>query len=295
MKKITLLTVLSVFVFGGNAFGFEFDEADLTLVDSAPSLEEMEEQARIPAELCPKGLPPLNEDCSSCSGNNPFKNPPLRKEDLGKLELIDEQDVSFNYNIQGKEGSKGDVLNNYHPQRFKTQLLKNSKNGYFACMLFPPQTGPRGIFSYKENNLCVELPFKRGVVPQKGFMKSPENFLLASRSTPAYFDLQRWCSTLGRNYNQRSESGIGTFGMVAPEKGRVYVLKYSFLEMQAFSSRQIIPFHKEGVPDKKGKFQNFSEYYCLSLVPDPSMVEDHGLLSGDFHSCFRIAPMESRQ
>lgn len=294
-RKIALIA--AAFMVQGIAFGFEVDEDELLDPNNfVPfvSFEQILKDAKIPTELCPKPLAEINKDCSSCSGYNPFNNPPLRKEDLGKLDLIDEQDVSFTYNIEGKESSDGRVLPNYYPQSFKTQLLRNNKNGYFACMLFPPQEGPKGIFSYKENNLCVELYFKKGVIPQKGFMQSPDNFQLLKRNTPAFFDLKNSCSEIGRKYHQRSESGISAFGMVAPEKGDVYVLKYSFLDMQVLPSRQIIPFHQEGMPNMTGKFKRFSEYYCLSLVPDPVMVKDHELLSGELHSCFRVAPMEYR-
>jgi hypothetical protein len=288
--------IAAIFLVQGVAHGFEVNEDELLDPNNIVTLAQMKEAARIPTHLCPKALAPVNEDCASCSGYNPFNNPPLRKEDLGpNLEVIDEQAVSFTYNIQGRESSDGRVLNNHYPQSFKTQLLKNNKNGYFACMSFPPQEGPRHIFTYKESNLCVELPFKKGIVPQKGFMKSPDNFQLLTRNNYAFFDLKESCSEIGRTYHQRSQSGISAFGMVEPDKGSVYVLKYSFLDMQVFPSRQLIPFHNDSMPGKQGKFHKFSEYYCLSLVPKPNMVKDPGLLSGELHSCFRIGPMEYRK
>jgi hypothetical protein len=293
-RKIALIA--AAFMVQGVAYGFEWTEEDEAELLRNGVITTSEEDFKIPTEYCPKALGPVNADCASCTGYNPFNNPPLRKEDLGtQLEVIDEQDVSFTYNIAGKESSDGNVLHNYYPQSFKTQLLRNNKNGYFGCMLFPPQKGPRGIFDYPENNLCIELPFKKGIVPQKGFMKSPENFQLLIRDTEPFYDLNRWCSGIYRKYHQRSDTGTSAFGMVAPPKGRVNVLKYSFLDMKVFPSRQIIPFHQKGIPDKKGNFQRFSEYYCLSLVPDPTMVENPSLLSGELHSCFRIAPMEVRK
>ena len=281
----------------GVCWGYEVTDEELDNLVLDPlvpkTMAEIHEEMRIPDKHCPKGLPPAQNKCTVCPGENPLQNPPLKREYLGKLEVLGEAQLEFSYNIQSKESDNSGYKNNLYPREFKTQLVKNNKEGYFACVNFPKDK-LRHYTEYKETNLCISLPFKKGVNPSKDFLENPENFQILETGVGPFGALNNWCSHLSRTYHERSPSGVAAFGLLAPQ-GAMWALDASFLSFTAYPSRQLIPFHRQTTTKHEGAFDHWAEYYCLSLIPQPNMVKNKAMLSGDFHACFRVGPMEYKK
>jgi len=219
---------------------------------------------RLDLDDCP---PPLEKSA-------PLAPPFLLPESIAVENVYSSGQLNYTYGMAGKD-DLGNIVDTEVPINLAARIVSIS-GGTFGCVRFP-----RDDEHKTERTYCIPLPLQ--VDP-----KNPGSLsqYLSNTDSFAAFDLGNsfWrTTTICRHENGCYEIGTDASPEVMslkPEfKARRYSLKgYEYLGFSAKTSRQRIA-------DQLG---NYSDYVCITLVPNAEEIELPTSITGEVHACFRV-------
>ncbi len=232
---------------------------------------------------CPPPLEPFNQTACLACNETPWKEttPILFGELRGKKTLLGTSEVKFNYGLDGRDPDNRPISEEF-PLTLPVSLYEIG-GGHYGCFRFPKT---KRIF--EERTYCIPLAienqerlteFRKGAVNVYAFYRDSDSFW-----DKMYDDIDNWRDNrlcLDKNrYEVTSPEIKEALTFAVNTDISVTTLKnVGLLDFALKMSRQ-------RVADGKG---NYSDYLCLMVTPDYSVVKDKDSITGDIHACFKVA------
>lgn len=221
---------------------------------------------------CPPPLEPFNQAACLACNETPWKAsaPILFGELRGKKTLLWSSVVKFNYGLSGYDPDKRSV-NEEFPLALPVSLYEIG-GGHYGCFRFPKTKR-----IYEERTYCIPLAFED--------KKVIAEYSAGTASVAAFdFDNKNWrdnrlCLRKARYEVTSPEIKEALTLAVNVHVGTTTLKNVGLLDFGLKMSRQRV------ADDKR----HYSDYQCLMVTPDYSVVQDKDSITGDIHACFKVS------